>query len=249
MHIYSYVSIRRVYIYILYYIYYTILYYIIYIYIRMYVGHPSRNGNPSSEYIEYLTPFTIFKSISMDQWPVAQIALHSLAEKRAPHPSLQPSLQPLESTRLRQAYPNVCTLRTLLDVGLGNLCVWKTSPSAPSRHVKTNSCKARDGKTWQSCQSSSLKRTASCQARQLKQLTGHLLVGAPVGELKVSGSSTGCAKFWRFQWQRAETLSAESDPICIPKKTNGLETSSQICALQHKCQLVSTNKLIDANSI
>ena len=219
------------------------------LYIRMYVGHPSRNGNPSSEYIEYLTPFTIFKSISMDQWPVAQIALHSLAEKRAPHPSLQPSLQPLESTRLRQTYPNVCTLRTLLDVGLENLCVWKTSPSAPSRHVKTNSCKARDGKTWQSCQSSSLKRTASCQARQLKQLTGHLLVGAPVGELKVSGSSTGCAKFWRFQWQRAETLSAESDPICIPKKTNGLETSSQICALQHKCQLVSTNKLIDANSI
>ena len=84
------------------------------LYIRMYVGHPSRNGNPSSEYIEYLTPFTIFKSISMDQWPVAQIALHSLAEKRAPHPSLQPSLQPLESTRLRQTYPNVCTLRTLL---------------------------------------------------------------------------------------------------------------------------------------
>ena len=37
------------------------------LYIRMYVGHPSRNGNPSSEYIEYLTPFTIFKSISMDQ--------------------------------------------------------------------------------------------------------------------------------------------------------------------------------------
>ena len=116
----------------------------------MYVGHPSRNGNPSSEYIEYLTSFTLFKSISMDQWPVAQIALHSLAEKRAPHPSLQPSLQPLESTRLRQTYPNVCRLRTLLDVGLGNLCVWKTSPSAPSRHVKTNSCKARDGKTWQS---------------------------------------------------------------------------------------------------
>ena len=111
----------------------------------MHVGHPSRNGNPSSEYIEYLTPFTIFKSISMDQWPVAQIALHSLAEKRAPHPSLQPSLQPLESTWLRQAYPNVCTLRTLLDVGLGNLCL----EDLTFRAFKTCQDKLLQGKGWQ----------------------------------------------------------------------------------------------------